>query len=209
MTDYHVRTVWAHVGKYELPLDERAVVCDLAFQGIGEEIHAFEVELRALLVVARRPRGHHEPEEMLVGDDLPPELDELADHVVGADLRPAPFVPDPVRAARDLVEAGLLEVPELLEALAVGRLVLREVEPAEALVVVPVRLHHALRAPREVVGMVPAVVAPHPRTASAVLRALDRVEEVVPPHLARAHDEIVAVRGESSRLLVVAEVEEG
>ena len=30
----------------------------------------------------------------------------------------------------------------------------------------------------------------------------------MPPHVARAHDEIVAVRGEPGRLLVVAEVEE-
>ena len=83
-----------------------------------KKIDGAKVEGEVLGGVESTPGSHHEPLEVSGGDITAAERHKLADDVVGPDFQFLALVPGPIRAAGDLIEAGLGEIVEVVETLA-------------------------------------------------------------------------------------------
>src|ERR1035437_5487048 len=105
-----------------------------------------------------------------------------------------------VAPGRDLVVAVLVQFPERL-----GHGLLR----VELRVVIPVTLDHRLRhLPVKQLRVVPDIVRPDPRTRAALLDLRDQEQEVAPPRVILADDNVLVILLVPVILLVHSQVEE-
>ena len=99
------------------------------------------------------PGSHHEPHQVLFRKVFTAESDEFADDVVGAEVLGLPDAAHPVGPAGDLVETGLVQFQETLQADQIGGFIRRKVKPSVLAVIKPVLLDDALGAALVVFGV--------------------------------------------------------
>ena len=161
---------------------------------------SYRVEVMFEEIFRRRvPRRLEESLQMFLRNVLCAEFDRAAEvDVVG-----------PVRAGRDLIEARFVEVDVRLHPFGGEFVGCLELFNIEFRAVVPVALKNAFRhALEEFFSVMPIVVRPDPRSDVLLVDRIDEEEEIVPPQLALADNDVLVTGLVPRRFFVVAEMEE-